>query len=275
MSAGSTGMCQEPEPNERLSQYKTSFWDYYTLPVALRTPYFGTSYLFRDSENAHIATYAGIILGEILLILPAIFILSGRKNIRIRTQLRLNPVPISILLLTVIISIGVTVLADELDRLLEFIIPPPDWVYELMQTMRGEDTVSRFLLFIGVVLTAAITEELLFRGFLQHILEKQWKDITKAVLVTSLFFAVIHFNPWWVIQIYLLGVLLGYLAWRTNSVFPSMIFHGINNGLAFMFANWGEHIDSWYSWKGHVSPLVLIGGTLIAVVGFKRLTEKI
>ena len=50
-----------------------------------------------------------------------------------------------------------------------------------------------------------------------------WKDITKAVLVTSLFFAMIHFNPYWTIQIYLLGVILGFLSWKTKSVIPSII----------------------------------------------------
>ena len=70
--------------------------------------------------------------------------------------------------------------------------------------MQPESTLGLLFLFLAVVVMAPIGEEVVFRGFLQSFRE-QWKDVTRAVLITSLFFAMIHFNPYWTIQIYLLG----------------------------------------------------------------------
>ena len=66
---------------------------------------------------------------------------------------------------------------------------------------------------------------------------------------------------------------MGYLAWITNSIFPSMVLHGINNGIAFSFANWGDFFEGWYDWNGHVSPLILAIGTTMTIFGFRQLNR--
>ena len=96
----------------------------------------------------------------------------------------------------------------------------PEYIIDLGEIMTPDSTLGYIFLFLAVVIVAPIGEEIVFRGFLQRFLEKYWKDITRAVLVTSLFFAMIHFNPFWTIQIYLLGVILGFVAWKTKSVIP-------------------------------------------------------
>ncbi len=230
---------------------------------------YGTILFFQKGERFFLANYVGLFLGELFLIIPAIIFLSGK--ISLRSSLRINPIPHKIIVTTVVMSLGVSILVDELDRIIAIIIPPPDFLIQIIHSLKAKDTTSLILIFLGGVLLAAVSEELLFRGFLQQILEKQWANITKAVLVTSLFFAVIHMNPWWIIQIYLMGVILGFLAWRTNSVFPCIIFHGINNGLAFAYSNFGDSIESWYLWKGHVSPIPLICAIILTFLGFKHL----
>ncbi|MFQ6673743.1 MAG: lysostaphin resistance A-like protein [Fidelibacterota bacterium] len=233
----------------------------------------GAILLFQTSLTPRFAAPISLMVGELLLIVPLLVLLT-RRTANVRQVLRINSVPLSTVGVTALFSLGVAVWADEIDRIITLLIPPPDWVRDIMQTVRGEDPMSLVLLFCGAVIFAAVAEESLFRGFLQQTLEKHWKDVTRAVLVTSLFFAIIHFNPWLVIQIYLLGVLMGYLAWRTDSVLPSMVFHGINNGLAFAFANWGDHLEAWYTWRGHVSPLVLTGGVALTVIGFRRIADR-
>ena len=212
---------------------------------------------------------ASLILGELLLIVPLIWILT-RNSENLGQTLRFNKVPKQTLLFSVVISLGVVVLADELERLIAQIIPPPQWLDQLGQFLAVDDPLALTLVFLGAVPLAAFCEEILFRGFLQQVLEKQWQDVTRAVLVGSLFFAVVHLVPYWAIQIYLLGVVMGYMAWVSNSIFPSMILHGINNGVAFSFANWGEAFEGWYSWNGHVSPMVLLIGAAMVVFGFRQ-----
>jgi len=228
--------------------------------------------LLQDS-SADFSFWPGVlILGEFLLILPLLIFISRRTN-DVRSALRLNRVPRRMLGLTAIVSPGVIVWTDELDRLLVRFLPTPDWTEQFLGFLRGDDLLSLLLLFFGSVVVAAVAEEILFRGFLQNVLEKYWKDVTRAVLITSLFFAFIHMSPSWIIQIYLLALVMGYRAWRSNSVFPSMILHGLNNGLAFLFVNWGEYFESWYVWRGHVSPFILTGSAALTYMGFRRMAH--
>jgi membrane protease YdiL (CAAX protease family) len=129
-----------------------------------------------------------------------------------------------------------------------------------------------FLMF-GIVVLAPLGEEILFRGFLQKFLEEHWQDVTRAVLVTSLFFAIIHLNPFWLIQIYMLGVILGFLAWRTGSIWAGFILHAANNLVALLFTNYNQVLDDIYTWQGHVAPWILLIGVGCIYVGFNWLNK--
>ena len=85
-------------------------------------------------------------------------------------------------------------------------------------------------------------------------------DATRAILVSSLFFALIHFNPYWAIQIYFMGLLLGYLSWLTKSIYPSILMHMAINGTSMLFIFLGENAENALLWKGHINPLLLILG---------------
>jgi len=226
---------------------------------------------FADPE---IATSLSILLGEAFLFLP-VFLFIQSRNANLQEIFRLKPISLPVLQATTILSIGITFIVDELDRIIGIILPPPDFYLDLIENVRMENPLALFILFLGGVAVAAVVEEMIFRGFLQQHLERIWKDITKAVLVTALFFAVIHFNLWWTIQIYFLGILLGYLAWRTNSVFPSIILHSINNTMAMVSANWGYNFESWYSWNGHVNPFILLIAFGLIFIGYTRFESAV
>jgi|TARA_B100000315_G_scaffold259181_1_gene314068 membrane protease YdiL (CAAX protease family) len=230
------------------------------------------TYLLLQSNNSSLASSIVLIVGDIILILPLLLLLI-KSDSNIKDVLRLKSVPYPVLSATFILSIGIVFWADELDRLVAIILPPPDWITASVQNLQADGILSFFLLLIGAVFLAATVEEILFRGFLQQILEKHWKNVTKGVLVTSLFFALIHLNPWWVIQIYLMGILLGYLAWKTNSVFPSILFHAMNNGMALLYTNWSDKFKGIYEWNGHVSPLLLIMGAFLVSSGLKKINS--
>ena len=137
--------------------------------------------------------------------------------------------------------------------------------------MQPESTLGYVFLFLAVVIVAPIGEEIVFRGFLQKFLEDYWKDITRAVLVTSLFFAMIHFNPFWTIQIYLLGIVLGFLAWKTKSVIPSIILHSVNNGSAYILSIFDDTSLNIYLWNDNVSPAFILLGFYFIYIGLQSL----
>ena len=43
-------------------------------------------------------------------------------------------------------------------------------------------------------------------------------------------------NPYWFFQIYILGIFLGFLAWKTNSIIAPLILHGLNNFIALLLS---------------------------------------
>ncbi|MBT4785397.1 MAG: CPBP family intramembrane metalloprotease [Candidatus Marinimicrobia bacterium] len=166
------------------------------------------------------------------------------------------------------------ILSDEINILVGMVIPIPDSFLQIEALLKPENPFSFALLIITIVIIAPIGEELLFRGFLQKSLEKVWNDVTKAILFSSLFFAVIHFNPFWIIQIYFLGVLLGFLAWKTNSIIPCIIFHVIINATSLFFTSIEDSIETIILWNGHINPLIILIGGLSFWYGFKRLNAQ-
>jgi|TARA_B100000953_G_scaffold61475_1_gene48959 hypothetical protein len=209
-------------------------------------------------------------VGQAFLIVP-VLILLNRKQLSIIESLRLNAISKQVIVATILLSIGAMIIADEINILVDMIIPAPDSFLQLEALLTPDNPISMFLLIITIVLLAPIGEELLFRGFLQKYLEIAWGDITKAILLSSLFFAAIHFNPYWLIQIYLLGVLLGYIAWQTQSVVSSIIFHVIINASSLIFTFLGEPAESALIWRGHINPIILLLGTYLFWIGLKQM----
>lgn len=93
---------------------------------------------------------------------------------------------------------------------------------------------------LNVVLLAGLTEEIVFRGFiLQKI--KEYMNFHKANVLTALLFVFIHFGIWHAngltashflssaIQVFFIGLVLGYLFKRSNSLWTVIIVHSAYN----------------------------------------------
>ena len=230
--------------------------------------FFSTTFL--PEENTRTTSLLSLFFGQTFMIVPLLLFLHLKKE-PLAERLRLHPVSTTVLSATTLLSVGIVIISDEIDRLTNLLLPQPDYFNQLENMLRFDSVLSVFFLLSTISILAPLGEELLFRGFLQKILEESWKDITKAVLITSVFFAFIHMNPYWIIQIYLMGILLGYLAWRTGSIIPGFILHGLNNTFALFLNNTTSSIEHIYSWNGHVTPLLLVIAVGLIIFGFKRL----
>jgi len=175
----------------------------------------------------------------------------------------------SLMLWSFVIGLSASVLSDELDRLLNYIIPAPEFLSEIASALQINSFADFLVLFTGAVVAAAFVEESIIRGFLQSSLER-YQDVTRAVIYASLAWTIIHGMLFWAIQIFLVGIVLGLLAWRSNSILPSMIGHATNNAAALFFYNINqEKIKGIYLWADHVSPLFLILALFGLVYGVK------
>ena len=216
--------------------------------------------------------YLSFFIGQGVIVLPPIYYLNFKKK-SISDSFRIKPVSFNTIINSIIFSMGIIILFDALDRVIHQIVPTPDYIIDLGKIMQPESTLGLIFLFLAVVVMAPIGEEIVFRGFLQKFLEEHWKDITRAVLVTSLLFAMIHFNPYWTIQIYLLGIILGFLSWKTKSVIPSIILHSVNNGMAFISTVSDEYNINLYLWGNYVSPVFIIIAIYLSYYSINKINQ--
>ena len=104
---------------------------------------------------------------------------------------------------------------------------------ELMKEMTGGPFWSSFLV---VAIFAPIFEEWLCRGMVLRGLLTKMKPVW-AIVVSALFFAVIHANPWQALNAFLIGLVMGYVYYKTGSLILTMIIHFVNNGSAVILSN--------------------------------------
>lgn len=88
-------------------------------------------------------------------------------------------------------------------------------------------------LIVTALLIAPMIEEILFRGYLLQNLRVNWGKAI-AVSISAAFFALFHFQLASFFFLYLLGLLLGWIYLKSNSVWPCILFHIVNNGLALL-----------------------------------------
>jgi len=82
--------------------------------------------------------------------------------------------------------------------------------------------------FIIICLIPGITEEIAYRGLIQHWLQtaiKPWR----ALILTSALFTAMHLSVLSAPYLFLLGLLLGWLKLKTGSLYPSMLVHILHN----------------------------------------------
>ena len=96
----------------------------------------------------------------------------------------------------------------------------------------SQNILAIVILFFTVACLAPFCEEIIFRGFLYAALKVRF-GIFPAVLVSSLIFAGIHFDKGGALMLCALGPVLAIAFERSRSLLPSMIAHGLWNGIAF------------------------------------------
>jgi len=108
-------------------------------------------------------------------------------------------------------------------------LPVPDFVQKMFEGM-FQNNLATFLM---VVIAASLCEEWLCRGVITKGLLRHGSPL-RAILWSAFIFAVIHMNPWQAVPAFILGMLLGYVYWKTRSLIPCIFIHFVNNGLSFL-----------------------------------------
>jgi membrane protease YdiL (CAAX protease family) len=94
-------------------------------------------------------------------------------------------------------------------------------------------------LVIVAAMTAGVTEETGFRGYMQVPLEKRYGPVT-SIGIVSIMFVILHLNQAWappvLLLLFLMSVMWGIQAYTSGSLLPAMISHSIAD--IFNFSYW-------------------------------------
>ena len=134
--------------------------------------------------------------------------------------------------MAVIVSVATMATAFMADTLNLLLPPTPEWFDTTMeQLMKGPVWIT----LLSVSVFAPLFEEWLCRGLvLRGLLQKM--SPAAAISISALFFAVLHMNPWQALPAFILGLVFGYVYYRTGSMKLTMLMHCVNNTMAVVFS---------------------------------------
>ncbi len=203
------------------------------FPLALIDYYKDTEYLYHPVKKIVLG------VGSTLFILIYGFVKSKAPLFSVFPVKFFNPL---VILPMITFFWGAHNLLEIPAAFLDKYIPPPPWFWELFNRIfEGDYGWIGALLKVAVV--APVVEELIFRGLILNGFRRNYNAFT-AVFMSALLFALFHLNPWQFPATFILGLLLGWLVIRTNSIILAIIGHSINNLLVLLNITYWEQIQS-------------------------------
>jgi membrane protease YdiL (CAAX protease family) len=130
---------------------------------------------------------------------------------------------------------------------------------------------------ISIAIMAPLVEELLFRGAIQgYMLRKGMKPL-HSILIASAIFGIVHMNPIQIPFAFAIGLIFGWLYYRTGSVVPGIIGHFINNSIACLqmaTLTEEEFNTKTIEWLGAGPTYALFALSLVVMIGMFLYLKK-
>lgn len=105
----------------------------------------------------------------------------------------------------------------------------PNWAEKEFELIMN----NRFGYFI-IGLLAPLVEELVFRGAILRALLRWKSNPWIGIVISAVMFSAIHMNPAQMPHAFLIGLLLGWMYYRTDSIVPGVVYHWVNNTIAYV-----------------------------------------
>ena len=125
-------------------------------------------------------------------------------------------------------------------------IIPSEWLLEQLDVEMSESTQHMFeqimstpVGYVAIGLLAPLAEEMVFRGAILRVLlqvfDRRWHWL--PIVISAVLFGAVHGNMAQFLHAMLLGLLLGWLYYRTDSIVPGVVLHWVNNSIAYVIFN--------------------------------------
>lgn len=135
--------------------------------------------------------------------------------------------------LAIIVTVATMAAAFITEPVTALLPPMPEWLEKVMDQMLEGSPLWATLLSVSVF--APLFEEWLCRGMILRGLLTKMKPAT-AIVISAAFFAILHMNPWQAIPAFCLGLLFGFVYYKTGSLKLTMLMHCVNNTMAVVLS---------------------------------------
>jgi uncharacterized protein len=114
----------------------------------------------------------------------------------------------------------------------------PDFMVEVLKSARSDGVL--WLLVGAFCIAAPISEELFARGFLYRGWSESFLKVPGAIVLSSLVWTGLHLQYDWFFfgEVFCIGLWLGYIRYRSNSTWLTIVIHGLNNLGAVLQTIW-------------------------------------
>ncbi len=125
-------------------------------------------------------------------------------------------------------------------------ILPSEWVVEKFQLTMPDTTAQLFesvmrepMGYLAIGILGPVAEEMVFRGAVLRSLLKLFpaKAHWWPILISAVLFGAVHMNMAQFVHALPIGLLLGWMYYRTGSIIPGLLFHWVNNTVAYFMFN--------------------------------------
>ncbi len=246
----------------------------------IRADMLGDAAKLSEIQSANLQVQSMILSAAALILVfgmvPAIAAWFGRN--RPVTTFRLRRPKVGTVIGACVIGLGAWAIAHE-----AFVIA--EWfgigglseerIAQTRDTLKAWKLVPPWILLATLAATPAIIEELCFRGFLFSSFRKVLSPV-QTVVLTSFLFGLFHVLTGSALLIErfvpstLLGLVLGWIAYRSGSVLPGMFMHFVHNGLLELVGHYHEKLaflGADFDNQTHLPPAWIAIATSIATAG--------
>lgn len=126
----------------------------------------------------------------------------------------------------ILLALGLMIVLSECANLVVYYFPPPQYLNTLFFNLFSGGLVS----FIAAGVIGPFLEEVLFRGLILRGFLARY-NTKRAIVLSSLLFAVFHLNIYQLLPAFILGIFLSWVFIKLNSLWPCIFFHAFYNSI--------------------------------------------
>ncbi len=138
-----------------------------------------------------------------------------------------------------------------------------------VQALLSQHTIKDLILnIIFVALLAGVGEELFFRGMIQRLLIKMFKNPWPGIIIAAILFSAMHLQFYGFLPRFALGVLLGVMYWYSGSLWTAILAHFVYDALLVILVYYNPSMMNEDSPMPEGNSIALVGTISFVMVIF-------